>query len=164
MKNQINTLLKFILAATFLMSSGTTFAQGTGKPGQRGPRGAQGMPAVEQMMRAIQRLDTSDEQKADIRDVLQKMKTEVAPILEEMKDGQLQLRELIKADEYDENTVAGLAAKEGDLAAERMVITSRAFSEVYGYLTEDQRSELENMAAQRMERRSGKRKQRNGDS
>jgi len=164
MKSQMNTLLKSILAATFLISVGTTFAQGTGKPGQRGPRGAQGMPAVEQMMRAIQSLDTSDEQKADIRDIMQKMKTEVTPILEEMKDGQLQLRELIKADEYDEGAVAGLAAREGDLTAERMVITSRAFSEVYGYLTEEQRAELEEMVAQRMERRREKRKQRNGDS
>ena len=166
MKSQMNTLLKSILAATFLISAGTTFAQGneldSGKPGQRGPRGMQGAPIVEQLMRAIRGLDLSDEQKTDIQAVMQQMKTEVTPTMEEMKDGQLQLRELIKADEYDEDAVAGLAAKEGDLAAERMIITSRALAEVYGYLTEEQRAELEVMATQRMKRRSGKRKSRAG--
>ena len=158
----MNTLLKTILAVTFLMSAGASFAQdtgfGPGKPGQRGQRGMQGMPAVENMMRAIRRLDISDEQQADIRAVMQEMKTEVSPIMEDMKASHLQLKELIKADEYDDGAVAGLAAKEGVLVAERMVITSRALSEVYGYLTDDQRAELEEMAAQRMERRSEKRK------
>ena len=161
MKSQMNTLLKSILAATFLMSAGTTFAQDSdfkpGKPGQRSQRGMQGMPVVDHMMRAIRSLDISDEQQTDIRAVMQELKTEVMPIMEEMQDGQLQLRELIKADEYDEGAVAELAAREGDLAAERMVISSRALSEVYGYLTKEQRVELEEMAAQRMERRSKKR-------
>jgi len=159
MKSQMSTLLKCVLAASFLMSAGTTIAQDNEfGPGQRGPRGMQGMPAVENMMRAIRRLDISDEQQANIRAVMQEMKTEIKPIMEETKAGHLQLKELVKADEYDENAVAGLAAKEGDLVAERMVITSRALSEVYGYLTDEQRAELEEMAAQRMERRSEKRK------
>ena len=158
----MNTLLKTILAVTFLMSAGVSFAQdtgfGPGKPGQRGQRGMQGMPAVENMMRAIRHLDISDEQQADIRAVMQEMKTEIMPIMEEIKANHLQLRELIKADAYDEGAVAGLAAKEGVLAAERMVISSRALSEVYGYLTDEQRAELEEMAEQRMERRSEKHK------
>lgn len=162
MQNQMNTLLKTILAATFLMSAGVTFAQdtdlGPGNPGPRGQRGMQGMPGVEHMTRAIHRLDISDQQQADIRAVMQEMKTEVRPIMEEMKASHLQLRELIKADKYDEDAVAELAAREGNLAAERMVITSRALSEVYGYLTDEQRAELEDMFAQRMERRNGNRK------
>ena len=158
----MKTLLKTILAVTFLMSAGASFAQdtgfGPGKPGQRGQRGMQGMPAVENMMRALHRLDLADEQQANIRAIMQEMKVEVGPVMEEMKAGHLQLRELVKADVYDADAVAGLAAKEGDLAAERMVITSRALSEVYGYLTDEQRAELEEMAALRMERRSEKRK------
>lgn len=159
MQIHMNTLLKSILATSFLMTAGTTIAQDNESgPGQRGPRGMQGMPAVENMMRAIHRLDISDEQQTAIRAVIQEMKTELKPIMEEMKAGHLQLRELVKANEYDENAVAGLAATEGDLAAERMVITSRALSEVYGHLSDEQRAELEEMAAQRMERRSEKRK------
>ena len=158
----MTTLLKTILAVTFLMSAGTSFAQdagyGPGKPGQRGQRGMQSMPAVENMMRAIHRLDISDEQQADIRAVMQAMKTELSPIMEETKASHLQLKELIKADVYNEGAVAGLAAKEAVRFAERIVITSRALSEVYGYLTDEQRAELEEMAALRMERRSEKRK------
>ncbi len=164
MKSQMNTLLKTILAATFLISAGTTLAQDNdNRPGQRGQRSMQGMPVVEQLMRSLRRLDLSDEQQASIRGVMQGMKTEIRPIMDEMKAGHMQLRELVKADEYDENAVAGLAAREGDLTAERMVITSRALSEMYGYLTDEQRAELEEMAAQRMERRSQKRKRSTGE-
>jgi len=158
MQNRIKPILMTVLAAAFLMSASASFAQDDGYgPGKRGQRGMQGMPAVEQLMRAIHRLDLGDEQQAGIRAVMQEMKAEVRPIMEEMKAGHLQLKELVKADEYDEGTVAGLAAREGDLAAERMVITSRALSEVYGYLNDEQRAELEEMATQRMERRSEKR-------
>ena len=159
MQSQMNTLLKSILATSFLMSAGASFAQDDNfGPSKRGPRGMQGMPVVEQLMGALHRLDLGDEQQTSIRAVMQEMKTEVRPIMEEMRAGHMQLKKLIKADEYDENAVATLAAKEGDLAAERMVISSRALSEVYGYLTEEQRAELEEIAAQRMDRRSNKRK------
>ena len=155
----IPTMLKTILATTFLMSAGMAFAQNNDNgPGQRGQRGMQGMPAVENMMRALHRLDLSDEQQANVRAVMQDMKTEIRPLMDEMRTGHMQLRELIKADKYDDDAVAALAAREGDRVAERMVITSRALSEVYGYLTDEQRAELEEMAALRMERRSENRK------
>lgn len=159
MNTPITTMLKTILAATLLMSAGVAFAQNNDYgPGQRGQRSMQGMPAVENMMRALHHLDLSDVQQTNVRAVMQEMKAEVRPIMGEMKASHLQLRELVKADVYDENAVSGLAAKEGDLVAERMVITSRALSEVYSYLTDEQRAELEEMAALRMERRSEKRK------
>jgi protein CpxP len=165
MQNRVNILLITIVTATFLMSASTSFAQDDGYgPGKRGQRGMQGMPVVEQLMHALHRLELGDEQRASIRAVMQEMKSEIRPLMGEMKASHLQLKELVKADEYDEDAVATLAAKEGDLAAERVVITSRALSEVYGYLTDEQRVELEEMAAQREERRDERRKQRSGDS
>lgn len=167
MKTPMKNILKTILAATFLMSAGASFAQDTdagsgkpGKPGARGQRSMQGMPMVEHLMHALHRLDLDEEQKTSIRAVMKNMKAEVRPVMEEMKHGHQQLKGLIKADEFDEDAVAELAAKEGDLTAQRVMISSRALSEVYSFLTGEQRVELEEMAAERMERRSKKRKQR----
>ena len=72
------------------------------------------------------------------------------------KDNHEQLRELVKAGTFNEEAVALLADKEGELAAERLMLTSRALSEVYNILTVDQRKDLEAMGAQRKDRRAGK--------
>ena len=74
-----------------------------------------------------------------------------------MKAGHEQLKELIKAESFDESAVAALAETEGTLAAERLIVASRAMSDVYGQLTVEQRAELEIMASERAERRAEKR-------
>jgi hypothetical protein len=56
-----------------------------------------------------------------------------------------------------------LAEQEGALAAERLIIASRAMSAVYGQLTDEQRVELETMATERAERRAEKRGQRSAE-
>lgn len=158
----MNKLIITVISTLLLTSAGTALAQGfyggPGNKGQHQQRGMQAMPVVEQVMRGIRRLDLSDEQRESIRAVIQGLKTEVQPIMLEMKAGHLQLRELIKADSYDEDAVAALAEKEGSLAAERLMITSQALSEVLGHLTEEQRAELDEMAAERMARRGERRK------
>jgi len=160
----MTTLMKTILAATFLMSAGTTFAQdadsGPGHSGPRAHRGMQGIPMVEHLKRALHRLDLSDEQKESIRTVMQDLKTEIGPIMNAMRTGHMQLKELIKADEYDEDAVAELATKEGKLVAERVIMAGRALAEVYSYLTDAQRAQLDEMAAQRMQHRGAKHKRR----
>lgn len=141
-----------------MAAPGTLLAQDYNDgPDQRQRRGAQGIPVVEHFMRALKRLDLSEEQKESIHTLMQQLKTEAGPVTYEMKAGHLRLKELIKADEYDENAVAELAAKEGNLAAERIVITGRTLSQVFSYLTEDQRARLDEMAAQRAERRDDRR-------
>ena len=112
---------------------------------------------MDHFTRALRRLDLSDEQKESIHATMQTMKTEIAPIMSETKAGHLQLKELIKADQYDEDAVADLAAKEGDLAAERMLIASKAISVMLDQLTDEQRIQLDEMAAARKERHGKKR-------
>ena len=122
------------------------------------------MPAIGHLMHAIRRLDLSDEQREAARAIKGALKADVRPIMQEMKAGHMQLKELVKADSYDEPAVAALAGKEGDLTAERILLTSRAISEILGLLTDEQRAELEAMAAQRQEKRSQRREQRPGKS
>jgi len=155
-------LMKTILAATFLMSAGTTFAQDNdfdrGDRGPRAQRGMPGMPIVEQIVRALHRLDLSDEQKENIRAAMRDLRVDAGPIMDEIKAGHKQLRELITAAEYDENAVAEVAAKEGNLTTERLVIASRTSATILAYLTDEQRAQLDEMAAQRQQHFGGKRR------
>ena len=157
-----------IITALLLTVSGMTLAQdfsaGPGNKGQHGQRGMQGNPMVEQIMRGLRRLDLEDEQKESIRAIMQGLKAETSPVMQKTRAVHLQLKELIKADVYDQDAVAGLALQEGDFAAERLMITSRALSHVYNQLTPEQRDELETMAMERQERRADKRAQRPGQS
>ena len=152
----MNKLIIAMVTILLLTASGIALAQdqkyAAGKKGQRDHRGMSAMPIVEQLTRTIRRLDLDDEQKAGIRIVMQDMKTEVRPIMEEMKAGHQQLRELVKAESYDEQAVAIVAEEEGKLAAERVKIASRTISEILSILTAEQREQLENMAAERKSR------------
>ena len=131
---------------------------------QHQQRGMQAMPVVDMMMRAVRQLDLDLEQKQSIRKVIEGLKADVRPMMMETKASHGQLQALVKAASYDEAAVAVLAEKEGKLAAERLMLTSRALSNVYNILTIEQRNELDAMAAQRREKRAEKRQHKVGES
>lgn len=157
-----------IISALLLTVSGMALAQDfSAEPGnkdQHGQRGMQGNPMVEQIMRGLRRLDLEDEQRESIKAIMQGLKADTSPVMQKTRAVHLQLKELIKADVYAEEAVAALAMQEGDFAAERLLITARALSEVYGQLTREQRDELAAMAEERQERRAERRTQRPGQS
>ncbi len=162
----MNKLIITIVTALLLTLAGTAIAQNNfGGPGNKGQqRGMQGMAVGEQMMRGLRRLDLEDEQRNNIRAIMQDLKADTSLSMQKTRALKLQLKELIKADVYNEGAIEALALQEGDFAAERLMIASRALSEVYGHLTQEQRDELEAMAAERQERRADRQKQRPGQS
>ena len=164
----MNKISITIITTLLLTISGMALAQDfygePGNKGQRHQRGMQGMPMVDQIMRSLRRLDLEDEQRESIRAIMQGLKAETSPVMQKTKAVHLQLKELIKADVYDADAVAALAVQEGDFAAERLMITSRALSQIYSQLTPEQRDELETMAMERQERRADKRAQQLGQS
>ena len=164
----MNKLLITIITTLLMTATSITFAQGyngePGRKGQRPQRPMQAMPVVDQFMRGLRQLDLSEDQKTGVKAVMQGLKETVRPIMQESKAGHMQLRDLIKADNYDETAVAAIAKKEGDFAANRMIVTSQALADVLSLLTDEQRVQLYTMAAKRMahrgkkERRGEKRK------
>ena len=157
----MNKLLITIISSLLLMSAGVTMAQGPegghGKKARQHQGGMQSMPAVERVMRAIRHLDLDEEQKANIKSVMQGLKEDVRPLMMKTKANHEQLKGLVTAINFEEDAVEDIAEREGALAAERMMLTSRALSEVFKVLTREQRDELEAMAAQRQERHAGMR-------
>ena len=167
MKLLTTLITSAVTAVLFLSASGAVLAQDTvaepfdqQRKGRHHQRGGQPMQGVEKLMRAIRHLDLNDEQKDSTRAIMQTLRQDQREIMREMKAGHQQLKELIKAEIYDEEAVAALAEREGLLVAERLIITSKAMSEVYGLLTDEQRMELEEMAAERAAKREEKRRQR----
>lgn len=157
-----------IISTAMLIVSGTALAQddfpGKGeRKGQHQKRDMQAMPVVSKVMRAVRQLDLSEEQKAGVKTVMHELKVATRPINGELKANHLQLMDLIKADIYDENAIAILAETEGQLASDRLMLTSRAIADIYAQLTDGQRAELEVMA-QRHVRKSERRQKRKGGS
>lgn len=157
----MNKLNITIISTLLLTATATTLAQESygerGKKGQHQQRGMQTMPMVDKLSRAIRRLDLDDEQRESIKAVMHNMKEEVRPIMKNSKAGHHELMQLIKANTYDEQAVSALAEEEGKLAAERMIISGRAISDVFGLLTDEQRDQLETMAAEHRGQRGERR-------
>ena len=159
----MNKLMISVMTALLLAISGMAVAQdggqGPGNKGQRSHRGMQAQPRtmMEGVMREIKRLDLSEEQKEGIWATVHELKGELHPVMVEMRNGQRELRELIISGSFDEKAVAALAEKTGDLTAQRILLTTGAVANVLGQLTEEQRVQLDAMAAERKQRTKGKR-------
>lgn len=163
----MNKLMISVIAALVLSMSGMALAQdgapGPGNKGQRPHRGMQSPPRnmVENVLRAIKRLDLSDEQKEGIWATAHELKGELRPLMMEMHNGQKQLREMIVSGNIDQQAVAALAKKEGNLTEQRILLSSKAVANILGQLTDEQKAQLETKAAERKAkgaRKHGKRK------
>jgi len=115
---------------------GTALAQDpVAEPARKGrhhERGDQPMPAVETMMRGI----LSEEQKTGVKAVMRGLKAEERPLLKQMKADHEQLKELVKAESFDEAAVAALAEKEGALAADGLSAPSTGITTTFSTLSQ----------------------------
>lgn len=157
----MNKLIATVFAGIMLVAAGSAAAadrsDGPGKHGKHQQRGPDGSMMVERFQQELHQLDLSDEQKASVKVIMQDLREQSKLIGDERRDNEVLLKDLVKADSWDEDAAAQLAAKEGDLTAQSTLLTSRALSEVYAQLTADQKAELAAKAEERQERRAAKR-------
>ena len=158
MNRHINKLIITIISTLMLSIGGTAVAQSPdgdlNDRGDREQRGPHGNPFLEKAMRGIKSLDLSAEQRVNIRSILQTLKADSVSLMEERRATHMQLRTLITAETYDAHAVALLANTAGQLAAERVILSSQALAEVYSQLTAEQQTELDAKAADRMTKRA----------
>ena len=92
--------------------------------------------------RIAQRLNLTDDQKAQIKTVLRSEKDTRRPLLEQLHSSRQNLRAAIRASDANETTVraeaAKVAAAEADLAVERMKI----YGKIAPILTDEQRRQI----------------------
>lgn len=157
----MNKLIATVFAGVMLVAAGSATAgdrsDGPGKHGKNHQRGPEGSMMIERFQRELRQLDLSDEQKASVKVVMQDLREQTRLIGDERKDNQELLKDLIKADSWNEDAAAQVAAADGDLAAQFTLLTSRALSDIYSQLTVDQKAELAANVEDRKDRHAAKR-------
>ena len=92
--------------------------------------------------RIAQRLNLTDDQKAQVKTVLRSEKDTLKPLLQQLHSSRQNLRAAIRASDANETTVRAAAAKvaaaEADLAVERMKI----YGKIAPILTDEQRRQI----------------------
>jgi protein CpxP len=123
-----------ITAAMFIAGFGGVWAQGGG-----GPHG----PAARQMFgRMFRNLDLTDQQRTEIRKVLETERSLMQPIHQQLRENREALKAATKDGQFNEAEVTKLAQKQGDLMAQMIVSRERVQSQIWQILTPEQRDKL----------------------
>jgi periplasmic protein CpxP/Spy len=120
---------------------------GFGGPGGFG-RGGFGGPLA-----MLRQLDLSDEQRAQVRQVMDSHRDELRAIGEKLGAAHRAQNEAATAVPFDEQVVRAKAADVAAVAADAAVLHARVHSEVFAVLTPEQQAKAAELKAQRQARR-----------
>jgi protein CpxP len=88
------------------------------------------------------KLDLTDAQQAQVKDIMAKEKPAFRPLLLQMAQHHQQLRRLVMSDRFDEAKVRELASQQTQAMTELTVQRARVASELLQVLTPDQKTKL----------------------
>lgn len=131
-------VLTVVAAALSLFAGVAAYAHTEGKGGPR-----KGDP----MIWMLKKLDLTDAQKQQAKDIFGKHKAQIQPLVKQMVTERRVLRALVQADAVDEQAIraqsARVSAANADLAVQRAYL----FHELRGILTPDQLQKLKDLQA-----------------
>lgn len=108
-------------------------------------------------------LDLTDDQKNQVKGIMEASKAKVQPLRESMKATRQKLRDLSASGKFDEGQVQALATEQGNISAQLTVERERSKSQIFQILTPEQREKAAQMKQQMKERsKDGKRGFRRG--
>lgn len=151
MKKLTVAILSLVLVA---MGAMFVFAQdgAANKDGKRGfgkrgghHRGGHGM-----MLRG---LDLTDEQKAQVKTIMQSSRESSKPLREQMKANRQKLQTLSDSGNFDQAQVQALADEQGRLTAQMIVEKEKVKSQISAILTAEQKAKAAEMKAQFKQKR-----------
>ena len=158
MKTHMKSIPMILAVAALLILTSITVvaAQGPG-PGGKGPnaRGSQG----DQLRRALSRLDLSEDQKASIKALFESNKDSMQAERETLRAARQALRAQMQSESFDEAAIRNLAGQAGAAEVEMAVARASLHNQVRQLLTDEQRGQLKEMQARRMERMEERRKE-----
>ena len=123
------------LGAIFVAAQKSAGGEGQGKRGfghGRGHRGGGGM-----MLRG---LDLTDDQKNQVKQIMEASKSKVQPLRESMKANRDKLRQATADGKFDEAQVQALATEQANISAQLLVERTRTKSQIFQILTPEQRT------------------------
>ena len=145
-------LLAALLFAGSAIAADQERGRDRGHMQQRG--GEMGTQLIQHLGKALRRLDLSEEQKETIHADMKGLRESLKPLVKEMHAGRKTLHGLITGDGYNQDVVAEIAGKQGQLTAEITVLTSNTAATVLARLSDEQRAELMAMGEERRAHRS----------
>lgn len=117
-----------------------------GRPGDQGGPGGQGGPGQQMgLLDAILRLDLSEEQREEIRNVLDTFRPQVEQLRETLMELDAEFRETLREVGYNEALLGPIAEAKGDGIAEEMLLRAQVEAAIIGVLTAEQLEVLEGM-------------------
>ncbi len=123
-----------ITAALFVAGCAGTFAQ------RGGP--SHGLGAGPMSGRMFRNLDLTDEQRAEIKKIMEAERSIMQPVHEQLRENREALNAATKAGQFNEAEVTKLAEKQGDLMAQVIISRERVQSQIWQILTPEQRDKL----------------------
>ena len=104
-----------------------------------------GMPGP--MMKFLaDKLNLTDEQKSEMKAVMEKAHPAMKPLFEQQHQIDLQLRQYVEGN-FDESKVQALAAQKAQIQAQMTIAETRVHNQMYALLTADQQTQLKQMEA-----------------
>jgi len=92
-------------------------------------------------------LNLTDEQKTQMKTILQQQRPTMKPLMQQQHQIDLQLRQYVEGT-FDEAKVQALAAQKAQIQTQLTVAETRVHNQLYALLTPDQQSQLKQMEAQ----------------
>lgn len=102
----------------------------------------QGKKSGYRMEKMIKHLGLSDEQATKVRSIRESYKPKMEALRNKKKENRKQLREVMHADNIDQNKVKQLAQTMGDLKANKIILRAEMRSNIHKVLTKAQREEM----------------------
>ena len=149
-----------VLIAASLLASAAVFAQpgfGPGRPSMMGRTGRMGSPLLGQ-------LELSGDQRAQIEMIFAGGRDAIHPLAQQLREKRAALEAAARALPFDETLVRSLAQQAADLQAQLMVARAQTANQLRSVLTEDQRSKLSQLQAERLQQFKDWRRQHMGKS
>ncbi len=128
------------ILAIAILGLGTVFIfaqKGGMKRGGFGGRGFGG-PGFERM---FEKLNLSDEQKTQVRAILEDSKTRIKPLMESLKANHEQIEDLGTDGIFNEAQVQQIAAAQAETTKQLIIEKERTKARIFAILTPDQRTE-----------------------
>jgi protein CpxP len=94
-------------------------------------------------------LDLTADQQAQAKQIVESGKTTMQPLMEQMKSGHLQMRQLEESSTFDEAKVRVLASQQAQTMTEMIVQKAKIKSQLFAILTADQKAKLQKFEEKR---------------
>jgi protein CpxP len=141
-------LKSMITVLSLILLAGAAIAQTTPAPASHHFHGRHGGP----MMGMFHQLNLTDAQKGQIKQIMTQERPTLKPLMQQMAQGQNQLRTLELSGNFDEAQARNIATQQSQNMTELMVQRSRIESEMIQVLTPDQKTKLAQLVQQRSQR------------